>query len=303
MPLRQGFGSAPARGAARGRLVAGGVLEQCDLGDQVDVGAHGARGRAGVAGADGLGDLAVAAQRAGWAALLGQRLHPRFADRGGDRGHQVGQQLGVGRGGDRGVEALVALEAPLPRSICSPIRSRAVSIWARSWSVRRWAASSAMWTSRAMRASITSGRRRAWARKASRTVSWGGLARRMAPLPWRTSTTPWTSRATRAWRRVARLTSRAAASSRSGGKRSPGARWSSWTRARRRSTSCSYSRGRATGRSDTSRARAGSLGPSIAVTRYPPSRGSRQRVLVGTGFHIVSSAGCSTRQRKVGTPR
>src|SRR6266511_2465018 len=170
-----------------------------------------------------------------------------------------------------------------PRSICSPIRSRAVSIWARSWSVRRWAASSAMWTSRAMRASITSGRRRAWARKASRTVSWGGLARRMAPLPWRTSTTPWTSRATRAWRRVARLTSRAAASSRSGGKRSPGARWSSWTRARRRSTSCSYSRGRATGRSDTSRARAGSLGPSIAVTRYPPSRGSRQRVLQQLG--------------------
>ena len=48
-----------------------------------------------------------------------------------------------------------------------------------------------------------------------------GPAATTVPSPWRTATTPITSSATSAWLRVARLTPRRTASSRSGGSRSP----------------------------------------------------------------------------------
>ncbi len=70
---------------------------------------------------------------------------------------------------------------------------------------------------------MISGIRSAWARIAStmrRVRDWVTTV----PSPWRTATTPITSSATRAWLRVARLTPRRWASSRSGGIRSPG--WS-----------------------------------------------------------------------------
>ena len=88
--------------------------------------------------------------------------------------------------------------------------------------MRRAAARAAILVSRASRVSMISGSRSAWLRIASTMrvdCCWRAVT--TVPSPWRTSTTPTTSSATRAWLRVARLTPRRCASSRSGGSLSP----------------------------------------------------------------------------------
>ena len=92
---------------------------------------------------------------------------------------------------------------------------------ARSSSVRRTAASAAIFVSSASRVSMISGSRSAWARMASTIRACAGESETTVPSPCRTATAPITSRATSAWLRVARLTPSRTASSRSGGSLSP----------------------------------------------------------------------------------